>query len=146
MLLFIPVTKTNSNGVTVEIAKQPAANKFCAWRFLVLWLKVVGTDDPTAPLFQRVSAGRPTGQPCSKDMFIRRMRALIASGCPGDTPMDYAGHSLRIASATFMAALNISRPVAKSIGGWLSECMDIYIHTSSQQKMNVCIQLGSLFN
>ena len=112
---------------------------------MVHWLAAAGSD-PQAPLFRRVSAGKVTSQPMLKAMYIKRLRQLIHTVAPEDNPMHYAGHSLRIAAATFMAVLGVPRPVAKSVGGWISDCMDIYIHTSGSQKLAATLQIGNLFS
>jgi hypothetical protein len=79
-------------------------------------------------------------------MFIKVLRSKVSKYFPYLNPMEYSGHSFRIASATILA-LHCGAPMefVKGLGDWKSGCYMKYICLAFKDKLGAGYALGDQF-
>lgn len=152
--LFLAKRKNDQfrHGDLLVLAK--GSSSACPHRLLTAYLPLV---QPSAPLFQSFNGytysllavpSNPdsrTGHPIRDDQCRRYIRKLIQHclQLPPDAVQRFATHSLRIGSATVVAAAtDISEAAFRRHGGWRSDASLRYIHADLQRRLATSKQLG----
>lgn len=143
-------TKTRpkpGNPLHVFIARQRGDHPFCAWRLGAAFVRLARHKGADAPLFQRIKAGRLSGQPFLSAMFVRHMQKEILRVDPSAVVGHYTGHSFRIAAATLMELLGVSKEVRKTVGDWVTDsAANLYVRTAPSQQLEATGMLADLFD
>ena len=84
-------------------------------------------------------------QPMLKQYYVDQMRRLIRIIDPSVNPMDFTGHSLRIAGATILAINNKDLHNIKMLGDWTSDAVYTYLHMPEDRKLEVTQHMAELF-
>jgi hypothetical protein len=121
ILLHIKASKTDQfragHVLRIGISNTP----ICAVQAVMHYLHFRGGNP--GPLFIHES-----GKPLTRDNLIAWLRDAMAHlGIKGN----YSGHSFRIGAATTTASVGIPDHLIKTMGRWLSDAYEMYIHTSS---------------
>ena len=151
LTLVVKTTKTRPNGppLVIPIAAAPQS-AFCAVKWVSRLLTLGDREglwlSPWAPLFQRTGK-QVTGrhQPMLKQYYVDQMRRLIGMLDSSVNPMDFTGHSLRIAGATLLAMQHENLDNIKLLGDWTSDAVYTYLHLPNHRKLSATQHMATCF-
>ena len=131
LLLHIKASKTDQfrKGHTLRI--ESTNSSVCAVRAMTNYLHLRGNK--AGPLFVH-----ETGHPLTrKDLVACIKDATARIGLEGN----YSGHSFRVGAATTAATVGIPDHLIQTMGRWLSDAYQLYIHTPTNVIEGVAVRL-----
>ena len=81
-----------------------------------------------------------------KQFYVDQMRRLISQLDRTVNPMDFTGHSLRIAGATILAMTVGDLNTIKLLGDWTSDAVYTYLHMTQTSKLSATQHISSVFH
>ena len=131
-LVYLNWSKTNQFG-NREMVIPMVADSIRAldpvWHLKLLFSSNILPDHLPASSF--VKNGRI--QTVTYDKFTRDLRNLLDRS--GYRSKSYSGHSLRRGGASYLYRLGADPLLIKAMGDWQSDCYQLYIHLSLEQRL-----------